>query len=225
MEEHRAMTEHHVAVTVCASVHQTYTLFSHFNDFPKFMSFVKEVTYYDEQNSHWVADVLGHHEWDAVNENWIENRQIGWRSTSGLENVGIVTFEPVGPTQTRVDVLIAYNPPAGVVGDLAEHLGAGARFDQVLQHDLDHFARMVEQTPTGALDPESSHYLFHSESAAAKGTTASRQNQTMGGEFRADHSETKRPVLDQDIIREDPATGVFPEPGPEQPPRNPSWPD
>ena len=63
--------------------------------------------------------------------------QIGWRSTSGLENVGMVIFEPVGPTQTRVDVLIAYNPPAGVVGDLAEHLGAGARFDQVLQHDLD----------------------------------------------------------------------------------------
>ncbi|MBV9709753.1 MAG: SRPBCC family protein, partial [Ktedonobacteraceae bacterium] len=67
--------EHHATVTVNAPVHQVYALFSHFNDFPKFMSYIKEVTYYDEQRSHWVADVVGRHEWDAINENWIENRQ------------------------------------------------------------------------------------------------------------------------------------------------------
>ena len=39
------MAEHHVSVTVNAPLHQVYTLFTHFNDFPKFMSFVKEVTY------------------------------------------------------------------------------------------------------------------------------------------------------------------------------------
>src|SRR5437870_9549974 len=82
--------QHHASVTVNAPVHQVYSLFTHFNDFPKFMSFVKEVTYYDEQRSHWVADVVGQHEWDAVNENWIEERQIGWRSTNGLENAGLV---------------------------------------------------------------------------------------------------------------------------------------
>ncbi|TMC90547.1 MAG: hypothetical protein E6J11_21325 [Chloroflexi bacterium] len=52
------MAEHHVSVTVNAPVHQVYTLFTHFNDFPKFMSFVKEVTYYDDQRSHWVAQIL-----------------------------------------------------------------------------------------------------------------------------------------------------------------------
>ncbi|HTD20826.1 MAG TPA: SRPBCC family protein [Ktedonobacteraceae bacterium] len=86
------MAEHHVSVTVNAPVHQVYTLFTHFNDFPKFMSFVKEVTYYDDQRSHWVAQILGRHEWDAINENWIEDRQIGWRSTSGPENTGKVKF-------------------------------------------------------------------------------------------------------------------------------------
>jgi uncharacterized membrane protein len=43
------MAEYHAAVTVNAPVHQVYTLFTHLHDFPKFMSFVKEVTYYDEQ--------------------------------------------------------------------------------------------------------------------------------------------------------------------------------
>jgi uncharacterized membrane protein len=107
------VTEHHASVAVNAPLHQVYELFTHFNDFPKFMSFVKEVTYYDNQRSHWVVNIVGRHEWDAVNENWEKYRQIGWRSYNGLENTGRVTFETLGPLETLVDVFIAYNPPAG----------------------------------------------------------------------------------------------------------------
>ena len=173
------MAEHHVSVTVNAPVHQVYTLFTHFNDFPKFMSFVKEVTYYDDQRSHWVAQILGRHEWDAINENWIEDRQIGWRSTSGPENTGKVKFLSTGPDQTLVDVYIHYTPPAGILGEIGEKLGGDNRFDTVLQEDLNHFARMVEQAPPGALDPMSSHYLFQSHSAVAQGTTTERQKASM----------------------------------------------
>src|SRR3954454_3622048 len=88
----QTMVEHHASVVVNAPIHQVYTLFSHFNDFPKFMSFVKEVTYHDQERSHWVAEVAGSHEWDAVNEDWIPDRQIGWRSFSGLNNYGRVIF-------------------------------------------------------------------------------------------------------------------------------------
>lgn len=179
MANTQGMAEHHASITVNAPLHQVYGLFTHFNDFPKFMSFVKEVTYYDDQRSHWVAEVVGRHEWDAVNDNWVEDRQIGWHSTSGLENFGRVTFEPTGANQTQVDVFINYNPPAGVLGDVGENMGVGSRFDSVLQHDMDNFARMVDQAPPGALDPTSSNYLFHSGSAAAKGTTTSRQDETM----------------------------------------------
>jgi len=180
MANNTGMAEHHVSVTVDAPVHQVYSMFTHFNDFPKFMSFVKEVTYYDDQRSHWVAEVAGRHEWDAVNENWVEDQQVGWHSTNGLENFGRVTFQPMGALQTRVDVFINYNPPAGVLGDIGENLGVGSRFDSTLQHDLDNFARMVQQAPQGALDPASSNYLFHEGSAAAKGTTTQRQDATMG---------------------------------------------
>jgi uncharacterized membrane protein len=218
MQINQTLTQHHAAVTINAPVHQVYTLFSHFNDFPKFMSFVKEVTYYDDQRSHWVVDAVGEHEWDAINEHWVEDQQIGWKSTYGLENEGMVTFEAMGPTQTRVDVFIAYNPPAGVLGHIAENLGVGARFDQVLQHDLDHFAHIVEQAPPGALDPESSNYLFHADSAAVKGITTSRQNQTMGEQLGTDRADTPRIVLDQDIIREDTSASTFP-PDPGQSPR------
>lgn len=173
------MAQHNASVTINAPVNQVYQLFSHFNDFPKFMSYIKEVTYYDQNRSHWVADVVGRHEWDAVNENWIENKQIGWRSTDGLENSGTVRFDPVGDSQTRVDVSVSYNPPAGFLGDIGETLGAGKTFEKKLQSDLDNFAEMVAQAPRGALDPKSSSYLFHEESAAGRGETTLAQNATM----------------------------------------------
>jgi len=117
--------------------------------------------------------------------------------------------------QTLVDVYLSYNPPAGVLGDVGEKLGAGSRFEKALQQDLDNFARMVDQAPTGALDPQSSSYLFHSGSAAAQGKTTDRQNASMGHESNprtgttatGDYTTTTgtpvdRPVLDQDIINE-----------------------
>ena len=203
-QTNQSFKEHHASTVVDAPVNQVYALFTHFNDFPKFMSFVKEVTYYDEQRSHWVAEVVGQHEWDAVNENWIESRQIGWRSYNGLENNGRVIFQPVGNNQTQVDVFIYYNPPAGVLGDAGEALGGGSRFDTTLQHDLDNFARMVNQAPPGALDPNSSAYLFHGDSAAMKGTTTDRQDATMGG------TTPSRPILDQDIINDQYPSGRYP---------------
>ena len=221
---------HHASVAVNAPVHQVYSLFTHFNDFPKFMSFVKEVTYYDDQRSHWVAEVAGRHEWDAVNDNWIADQQIGWRSTNGLENFGKVTFQPMNNNQTQVDVYVSYNPPAGVLGDIGENLGVGGRFDQALQNDMTHFARMVDEAPAGALDPNSSNYLFHADSAAAKGTTTSRQNQTMYDDPNTAQNANMqnapaRPTYDQDITGTNnqdlytqnpgnPTMGGQPEPGP-----------
>lgn len=161
-------------------MHQVYELFTHFNDYPKFMTYIKEVTYLDNERSHWVADVAGRHEWDAVNKDWIPDRQIGWRSTSGVSNGGRVTFTPSGPMQTLLEAVITYTPPAGLLGALGEALGAGSLFEKRLQHDLSHFAKMVEEAPPGSLDPTSSSYLFHSGSAAATGTTTRAQEQTMG---------------------------------------------
>jgi len=67
----------------------------------------------------------------------------------------------------------------------------------------------VDQTSPGALDPQSSNYLFHSNSAAAKGTTTDRQNATMGDMnantgsniYTGDETPSMyRPTLDSDII-------------------------
>jgi hypothetical protein len=154
-------------------------LFTHFHDFPKFMSFIKEVTYYDDQRSHWVAHVGRDFSWDAVNEDWIPDRQVGWRSINGLRNTGKVTFQPRTKQKTAIDVYLHVTPPAGPLGSLAQWLGGDSRFEQELQNDLTHFAHMVEQAPRGVLDPMQSHYLFHNESAVAKGAATERQREAM----------------------------------------------
>jgi hypothetical protein len=169
------MIDHSASVTIKAPVHQAYELFTHFDDFPKFMSFIREVTYYDDQRSHWVVQVINQYEWDAVKEDWLPDQQIGWRSTRGLHNSGKVKFRSLGPESTIIDVYIQYIPPKGLLGQLGETIGISSYFEAILQKDLDNFARMVELAPTGALDPMSSHYLFHSESAAAKKLVTSKQ--------------------------------------------------
>ena len=173
------MAEHRASVTVAAAPRVVYALFSHFNDYPKFMKYVREVTYLDGERSHWVVDMLGVHEWDAINDDWIPERQIGWRSTSGLTNSGRVTFEPCAPDSPLVTVELRYDPPGGIIGAIGETLGAGQQFERRLQSDLEHFAAMVHAAPPGALDPTSSAYLFHTESAAARGRTTAAQDQTM----------------------------------------------
>ncbi len=107
------MAEHQAAVTINAPVRDVYQLFTHFNDFPKFMSYIKEVTYKDAQTSHWVANVVGDHQWDAVNDGWQEGRQIGWRSIDGLENSGTVTFELGGSRPNQSDRDYSLHPACG----------------------------------------------------------------------------------------------------------------
>jgi uncharacterized membrane protein len=178
------MAEHKAVVTVNAPVHQVYEMYTHFNDYPKFMTFVKEVTYLDDQRSHWVVDVAGTHEWDALNEGWVRDRRIGWRSLDGLKNRGEVLFTPYGERRTRVEVHVDYDPPAGVLGDLGEAAGVGKQFDKRLQHDLEQFAEMVESAPRDALDPESSTYLFHAESALGRGAATRAQEESMETRWR-----------------------------------------
>ncbi len=184
---------HRAEVVVPAPVHQVYELFSHFNDYPKFMSHVREVTYIDDERSHWVVDVNGRHEWDAQNDGWEQDKTIGWRSIDGVRNRGTVSFAPAADGSTRVTVVLAYDPPAGAMGDIAETLGSGKAVEKNLQRDLDNFAQMVREAPPGALDPASSSYLFHRGSAAERGKTTKAQDASM-----QDQERTSAPGLADD---------------------------
>lgn len=137
------MARHVASITVHADVSDVYGMWMHFPDYPNFMSHVRSVSYIDGERTRWVVNIVGRHEWAAKNENWIRDRQIGWRSIDGLENSGLVEFVRKSNGDTEINVAIEYTPPGGVAGKAAEILGAGKAFERGLREDLERFARTI----------------------------------------------------------------------------------
>lgn len=145
------MARHTASIVVHAPVHDVFQMWTKFHEYPLYMSHVRSVSYIDNERTRWVVNVVGRHEWAARNDNWIPDRQVGWRSIDGLENSGLVEFSSKPNGDTEVNVIIEYTPPAGMLGRVTEVLGAGKQFERQLRHDLERFA---EQLETKSVDPD-----------------------------------------------------------------------
>jgi uncharacterized membrane protein len=91
-------------------------------EFPRFMSNVREVRKAGENRYHWtVAGPLGVSvEWEAEITKQIPNKLLSWESLPGsaIEQTGIIHFTPTTEGDTCVDINMSYNPPAGAIGHL-----------------------------------------------------------------------------------------------------------
>ena len=103
------MVEQTILVDVPVST--AYNQFTQFEEFPRFMETVEQVNQLDDTHLHWRASVAGKtKEWDAEITEQIPDQRIAWRSTSGVPNSGLVTFEKVGENKTRVRMQMMYQP-------------------------------------------------------------------------------------------------------------------
>lgn len=109
-------------ITVGAPIEDVYELWSHFDNFPRFMEHVLDVRS-DGDRSHWrVRGPAGLPiEWEAEVTRRIPNRAIAWRSiesedSSGVVHHGEVHFERVSDRATRISIHMRYTPPAGALG-------------------------------------------------------------------------------------------------------------
>ena len=142
-----ATIEKHVDVEV--PVRTAYNQWTQFEAFPAFMEGVKEVRQVDDANLHWVAEVAGkQEEWDARITEQKPDECVAWTSESGSMNAGVVTFQQIDPTHTRVNLQMEYEPEGFV-----ESVGDAAGFvSRRVQGDLDRFKEFIESrgTETGA---------------------------------------------------------------------------
>jgi uncharacterized membrane protein len=116
-------------VNVAAAVERVFDLWSRYENFPLFMSQVREVRDLGDGRSHWVVEGPAGKtiEWDAVVTSMVPNERIAWKTVEGepVASAGVVRFEPTDDGGTRVTVRMSYNPPAGALGHaFAALLGA-----------------------------------------------------------------------------------------------------
>jgi uncharacterized membrane protein len=131
-----------------APVDQVYAFWSNYENFPLFMSHIREVEDLGGGRSRWSVSGPGGLpiEWTAVLTQQVPHEVIAWRSESGsmLENAGVIRFASTGPG-TRVNLRFCYHPPAGGAGQaVAELLGSDPRGK--LNEDLGRMKALLEAT-------------------------------------------------------------------------------
>jgi uncharacterized membrane protein len=135
------------SIQIDLPVSAVYNQWTQFEDFPHFMEGVERVTQLDDKRLHWVAEIAGsREEWDAVDQE--PDRRISWRSTGGTKNDGVVAFQPIGPSSTRVTLDLDIEPQ-GLKEKVGEKLGFVSK---QVEGDLKRFKEFIESrgVETGA---------------------------------------------------------------------------
>jgi uncharacterized membrane protein len=133
-------------IRIEAPVEQVFAYWRNLENFPQWMSNVRDVRYIGGDRFHWTVEGPAGVpvEWDAELLNVSDNREMTWRSVEGseVEHTGRVRFEPDG-AGSRVHVQLRYAPPGGVIGHaVAKAFGADPKSE--MDEDLLRLKSLIE---------------------------------------------------------------------------------
>jgi uncharacterized membrane protein len=130
------------SIDVNVPVRTAYDQWTQFEDFPRFMEGVREVRQLDDKRLAWCADVGGKEKrWEAEITEQIPDARVAWRSRTGANNAGVVTFHRLDDRTTRVMLQLDYDPE-GIVENVGDAIGVvSAR----VRGDLQRFKDFIEQ--------------------------------------------------------------------------------
>jgi uncharacterized membrane protein len=142
------MATHTATVDVDRPIDVVYNQWTQFESFPQFMEGVERIEQRDDTHTHWVIKVGGvTREFDATITEQHPEERVAWKSDSGPDHAGVVTFHRLDDNTTRVTTQMDVDPE-GFVENVADKLGVvKAR----VKGDLDRFKKFIEgqQTETG----------------------------------------------------------------------------
>ncbi|HEX2339285.1 MAG TPA: SRPBCC family protein [Vicinamibacterales bacterium] len=130
-------------IEVQVPVQQAYNQWTQFEDFPKFMNGIQSVQQLDDTHLQWVAEIRGEsRQWTTEITEQQPDEKVAWKTIEGeVKNDGVVTFEPMGDAQTRVNVQM------DVEGDSTAENVAGDLLGVVKKQvhgDLERFKQLIE---------------------------------------------------------------------------------
>ena len=137
------------SVDEAVDISTAYNQWTQFEEFPRFMEGVESVEQIDDRRLRWKVDIAGvDREFEAEITEQTPDQRIAWRSRTGVDQGGVVTFHALDDDHTRVTLQMDLEPE-GVVEQVGDKMGVvSAR----TKGDLKRFKEFVEErgSETGA---------------------------------------------------------------------------
>ncbi|GAA2746660.1 MULTISPECIES: SRPBCC family protein [Kitasatospora] len=130
------------SVEVDVPLHTAYNQWTQFEEFPRFMEGVEEVTQISDRHNHWRTKVGGvAREFDTEIVDQLPDERIAWRTIDGdVRQMGVVTFERMDQDHTRIRLAMDFEPE-GVAEKAADMMGM---VDRRVKGDLRRFKAYIE---------------------------------------------------------------------------------
>jgi uncharacterized membrane protein len=126
---------------VAVPVEKAYEAWTNFEEYPEFMHRVLDVSQEGDNKIHWQEKIwFSTRDWDGEIVERRENDRIAWKTVSGTQHSGVVTFHKLDNSLTRVMVDVDFLP-SGMI----EKMASGMRFvKRAVEADLARFKAYVE---------------------------------------------------------------------------------
>ncbi|MGH8839269.1 MAG: SRPBCC family protein [Jiangellaceae bacterium] len=129
------------SVDVNVPISTAYNQWTQFEEFPRFMADVESVRQLDDRRLHWVVKIAGvEREFDAEITEQSPGQRVAWRSTSGVDQAGVVTFHKLDDATTRVMLQLEMDPE-GLAETVGEKTGVVSR---AAERDMKNFKEFIE---------------------------------------------------------------------------------
>jgi len=174
---------------VAVPVEKAYKAWTQFEEYPKFMHRVLEAKQEDNK-VHWREKIwFSEREWDAEITDKRQNDRIAWKSVSGTQHSGVISFHKLDNNLTRVLVTVDF-VPTGMI----EKMASGMRFvKRAVQADLARFKAYVEFGDVKGLEyraqPEEMEQHREDDEAA---DDEPKGDESSGGDGRSEGSDRDR---------------------------------
>ncbi|GAA4893456.1 polyketide cyclase/dehydrase/lipid transport protein [Stackebrandtia albiflava] len=129
------------SVTVEAPVQTTFTEWERYERLPEVTENVVAIERLDPERSRWTVDIAGvTRSFEAEVVDRVPNKRITWRAVEGAGHVGVMEFEPLDATTTRVTAALVLEP-TGFFENVGDRFGIIGLW---VKRDLKDFKRHVE---------------------------------------------------------------------------------
>jgi uncharacterized membrane protein len=127
---------------------EVYAAWRRLEDIPFFLRHLEKVEQKEGNRSSWSLKTpmdIGSVKWEAEIVHEEEGKELSWKSLPGsaVDNAGKLNFADTPAGGTKMDVLITYKPPLGVLGEKAARLLSPV-FAEAVRKDIQGFKEYME---------------------------------------------------------------------------------